>query len=333
MGADEARALQVADRLTAAAERFLGAPIELRGFQKQMVPVNLQTLGGAPWGAGPGGAAGNDPAAVWPAVWSFIEEHTDGEKAWHEAGEEASADEAGALDLDDAQRLDDDAGFDAERMVTAAEAEALHGPAGDAEATDDDVFVVETSELPPESPPESLEPEPAKPAKRRAETTVADLMARTRRRLTEAEPGSDEPAEAPEGAEPDLSLYLTGGGVALAARSPRHPQTQIVLDENGVIHLLRRHTAGDEDPAMSLRAAVLDLIETRAWVREHADLLAMTQRQCHFDLRAEPVLHLFTDEAKVGAALVGRLGEFVRLHLLKEVKIGRQSTWFSTELN
>jgi hypothetical protein len=122
--------------------------------------------------------------------------------------------------------------------------------------------------------------------------------------------------------------------VALAARCPKHRQTQIVLDEHGVLHLLRRHESdGSEDAALALRSAVLDLIETRAWVREHAELIAMTQRQCRFDADAEPVLHLFTGEAKLGAALVGRLGEFVRLHLLKEVRVGKQSTWFSTELN
>jgi hypothetical protein len=82
-----------------------------------------------------------------------------------------------------------------------------------------------------------------------------------------------------------------------------------------------------------LREAVVELIEARAWVREHADLLAMTQRQLRFDAQAEPVLHLFTDQARLAAALAARLGEFVRLHLLKRVTVGAASAWFSTELN
>ena len=44
-GADEARSLQVADRLTALGHGFLRSSINLIGWQKQMVPVNLRTLG------------------------------------------------------------------------------------------------------------------------------------------------------------------------------------------------------------------------------------------------------------------------------------------------
>jgi hypothetical protein len=63
------------------------------------------------------------------------------------------------------------------------------------------------------------------------------------------------------------------------------------------------------------------------------DLLQLTQRQCRFDATAEPVLHVFTDDAKTAAALVGRIGAFVKLHLLKQVEVGTESTTVSMELN
>src|SRR5690606_18284235 len=122
-------------------------------------------------------------------------------------------------------------------------------------------------------------------------------------------------AAAPDTAlEPDLSNFLTGatggiaGGMALEARCPHQPRTQLVLDQRGGLHLLRRHasartdralpTSPTEEPALhELRAAVLDLIESRKWGQEHVELLELTQRQCRFARQVQPVLHLFTDRA------------------------------------
>lgn len=142
---------------------------------------------------------------------------------------------------------------------------------------------------------------------------------------------------------PDLTPYVAGG-VALEARCPRHPQTRLVLDERGVLHLLRRHVSsrttivhrdipvGDQAQE-PLRAAIVELMEARAWVRENLALLAMTQRQFRFDASAEPVLHLFTDQAKPAAALVAHLGALIKLHLLNEIRVGATVSWFSAELN
>ena len=126
---------------------------------------------------------------------------------------------------------------------------------------------------------------------------------------------------------PSLSTYVTGS-LAIEARCPKHPATQIVIDQDGALHLLRQH-----DHAATLKDALVDLIETRVWVREHAELLQLTQRQCRFDLSVEPALHLFTDDAKPAVQWAAQMGEDLRLHLLQRVAVGDASTWVATELN
>jgi len=127
---------------------------------------------------------------------------------------------------------------------------------------------------------------------------------------------------------PNLASYLPGS-VPLEARCPRHPQAQIVVDQDGVIHLLRRH----EGEAASLKDALVDLIETRVWLREHIEIIRLTQRQCRFDVGVEPVLHLFSDQAKAAVKLANQLGEDLHLHLLQRVSVGPQQTWCCTALS
>lgn len=132
--------------------------------------------------------------------------------------------------------------------------------------------------------------------------------------------------------QPDLAALLTcvPGAVRLDARCPHETGTQLLLDQQGRLHLLRRHPS-DRDPA-ALRAAVVDLLATRRWVREHLPLLRLTQRQCLFRDDAEPALHLFTPDAKSAVGLAQRLGNELQLHLLQQVRLGNQSTWLCNDL-
>ncbi len=132
------------------------------------------------------------------------------------------------------------------------------------------------------------------------------------------------------------------GGIALEARCPYQPLTELVLDEAGRLHLLRREVPvavhGSEAEAKAqhdagIRAAIVDLVEARKWVREHLALLKLTLRDANFDADADPTMHLFTGMAHLATPLVAKLGDQVRLHLLQEVHIGRESTWFTTPLN
>ncbi|MCX5662397.1 MAG: hypothetical protein NTW19_22180 [Planctomycetota bacterium] len=208
-------------------------------------------------------------------------------------------------------------------------------------------------EVAPARPRSFLPPRATPPAPRTAQRPAAQVSpafaAESAAASSQTARASAEVAEPTEAAgvspdfAPDLAQYVAGG-VALEARCPRHPQTSLVLDEQGVLHLLRRHAsapplgmhrdAPTRDATQEvLRAAIVDLIEARAWVRENLVLLSMTQRQFRFDAAAEPVLHLFTDQAKPAAALVAHLGALIKLHLLHEVRVGATVSWFSTELN
>ncbi len=146
---------------------------------------------------------------------------------------------------------------------------------------------------------------------------------------------SGSPTACPEhsDAAPDLLHLISAthaGAVALEARCPLQPATQLILDQSGRLHLLRRQ---DEALHEDLRIALIDLIEARTWVRQHLSLLSLTMRQCRFDLSRKPVLHLFTSESKVAASLVGRVGQYVRFHVLQRIQVGDGTTWVSTDLN
>lgn len=164
----------------------------------------------------------------------------------------------------------------------------------------------------------------------------------------EPEPGaadrslSDPGTSATDPAEPDLAaLVSTGGalagGLALEARCPHQPGTQFMLDTAGRLHLLKRQdldeTGGESGELAQLRRAVVELLEARQWVREHLDLLRLTQRQCRFSGEAEPMLHLFTHRADLACGLAARLGAGLKVHLLKSIRAGGSITWICEPLN
>lgn len=141
--------------------------------------------------------------------------------------------------------------------------------------------------------------------------------------------------------ELDLASLLADTAAALAgptlldARIPDQPGTQLVVDDAGLIHILLRHSTltRDADAASAdPKQAILNLIQANKWVAEHLELIALTQRDHEF-VTAEPTLHLLTDRADLAMGLVGRLGGSLKLHLLQEVKLGRESGWFCTPLN
>ena len=274
MGSDRTASRAAAGKVRAAAESFLKTPIELVGWQQQMVPVNLRQIG--TW-------EGTD--TVWPAL-----------AAWLSELDEPMVEEVEAV----------------EPASTGVE-EPIIEP--EPEPEPDQVATLPIEPVAPE--PEPRNPEPAV-------ASVSNPEPRT--------PNLDQ--------DPDLASFLTTadggvpGGIVLEARCPQQPLTQLLLDDAGRLHLLRRSELSDalgDDTA--LRVAILDLIEARRWVRDHLDLLQLTQRQCRFDAGADPVLHLFTDRADRATALVAQLGPMIKLHLLQSVAVGDQRTWFCTALS
>ncbi|MCC7193798.1 MAG: hypothetical protein IT444_13570 [Phycisphaeraceae bacterium] len=318
VGADEARSFQAADRLRAYASAAGLGMIELVGWQKQMVPVELTSL-----------ASFADPQGAWARLWPTFKDHAGIDETLPPAEsltETEPSDQKPQPKLaDHAESPDQSAAVKREQPARDA---AEPAKAQVSRRLADELLEEEDDESDDQQEDRAAEPVAPKLPRRKVQPTEQVKPSRAPR-------AAEEPS-APAAAEPELASFVSGL-VALQARSPRHAATQLALDEDGVIHLLLRHESPRRpsltDAADSLRAAVLELIETRAWVKEHHVLLAMTQRQMRFDDRTEPVLHLFTDDAKLATALVTRLGQYVRFHLLKRVALGESSTWFSTEMN
>lgn len=133
--------------------------------------------------------------------------------------------------------------------------------------------------------------------------------------------------------ELDLVALIAQGPAALSdpvsldARLPDQPQTQLVVDAQGTVHLLAHHLEEQGDA----RASVMQLIEAGQWVTDHLELIALTQRDRDF-VDTPPVLHLLTDRADQTTQIVGKLAGQIKLHLLQQVTLGKESGWFCTPL-
>ena len=157
----------------------------------------------------------------------------------------------------------------------------------------------------------------------------------------QAGPWPTEPPGNRSRADPDLGHILASGpgairgGVALEARCPFQPQTQLIIDGDGRLHLLCRCKLGEPQlvGVEAMHNVVVDLLEARKWVREHIELLELTQRECRFDTAAEPVLHLFTDRGDLATDLVARLGHLLKLHLLHDIEVGGELAWYCVPLS
>ncbi|MEX0654562.1 MAG: hypothetical protein WD151_10620 [Phycisphaeraceae bacterium] len=301
MGCDDETARRGIARLRSAAGSFLDAPLELVGAQRQMAPVNVRQLGRF------------EPVdKLWPPL-----------RRWLASLEPAEA-----------------------TAIPATRPQSVAASVDEAEDVDEAVEPSPADEAVVDTP---REPEPDKrESKRETRTGRAaehrGLPAGAREDVENARP-CVEPATSAKPADddaPDLAAFLTrdslAGGVTLEARCPHQPNTQLLLDQNGRLHLLHRHAPADDatpadDDLPQLRRAILELLEARTWVRDHLDLLQLTQRQYRFDAAADPQLHLFTHRADLATALVARLGSTLKLHLLQKVGQGDHATWFSTPLS
>ncbi len=150
---------------------------------------------------------------------------------------------------------------------------------------------------------------------------------------------SDARQQAAVACELDLIELLPFDAVLLEGRCPQHEHIRLMLDQAGRLHLVASDTAegerrgADLGGAASLRSLIVDLMHTRDWVCEHFQLLQMAHSGLLLDRQAEPVLRVFTDQAKAAVALVGQLGSAVKLHLLQKAVVGQDEAWCACELN
>ncbi len=311
MGSDPKDSQAAARKFQSAAESFLETPVQLLGWQKQMVPVNLRHLGRF-----------EDVQSAWPRL-----------ARWFERCEASEI------------QLVEEPIFQNEPAPTPdyqppAPPKPVPAPAA-----------LGHRETPPRFQPRQR-PEPSVPTPALAEPAAVYEAPQPIEPPPAPKPQPIEVAPAPQPQprpepepqvelaidEPDLvELLMAGpgevpGGIAMEARCPHQPNTQLMLDQAGRLHLLHRHDS-EADGLEGLQPAMVDLLQARKWVYEHIELLQLTQRQLSFDYEAEPVLHLFTDRADWATALATRLGEALKLHLLQAVEVGDQQAWFCTPLN
>ena len=356
LGSDRSASESAWAKLTSATRPVMRAPAEAVGCQRRMVPVNLRQLGRF----GP-------TDQLWPRLAEWLQTLETRRPACDEPlvldeapgapASDAAADEAGPQVAD--APTDDGAADRFSEAGASADTEDAWAWLRDADRPgrfDDDPErrdptagaprALSDAESPGEPAPSAGAGTEQSAAGARADDSAAGDGSEKAASASTADADADTPIDPPPATDetPDLATFLTGrdgalaGGMALEARCPEQPLTQLVLDQDGRLHLLRRHDSARDDHQQrdnvdGLRAAVVDLLAARRWVRQHLALLQLTQRQCVFDHHAEPVLHLFTDRADLATGLAGRLGETLRLHLLQHVRVGDQSTWLCTPLN
>ena len=321
MGSDPKQSQAAAHKFQTAATGFLESPVQLLGWQKQMVPVNLRHLGRF-----------EDVDAAWPrlAEWftrcaASITQPTD-PPAFQDRPTPEPTYQANPTPPPPEVKIQE---------VKAPQAPT---PTPTAQGRRDTParFQPRPRPEPPEAP--APPPEVKTPGPEPEPVTVPEPVA-AQHKVAEPQPEelpvSDETFEVDEPNLVELLMAGSGalpGGIAMEARCPQQPNTQLMLDQAGRLHLLYWHESA-EDGIDGLQPAMVDLLQARKWVREHIELLKLTQRQLNFDTDAEPVLHLFTDRADWATALAARLGDALKLHLLQVVQLGDQQAWFCTPLN
>lgn len=324
MGSDEQTAQETSAKLSETAGNFLATDIELIGSLKQMVPVQMKTLGSFEGGEG-----------VWPQLLAWLEDRADGQTVtlprsqpprMTAAEMEVAAEEDGiptaALD-----ELPEDLLPSNEIASAVLEPAATTYIPDDAPPVDGDApssvreFVErlkkpKTQEPSSAAPPPPVEPEPA------PESVAAP---------------SPSPAAAPQPVavantddnQPSLAeLVKDQRVVALRARCPHDNDVQLGVGEDGRLQLLLRHS-GEAD---HLKEALSRLTYVGHWAGLHAEILQLTAPDTSINSQLAPAMHLFTEYGKAAAAMVAYVDPDTHLHLLQRIVVGDQRTWFCTAL-
>jgi len=295
MGSDGSVGRGVVAKLSQAACSFLSTPVELEGWQKQMRPVHMRGIG----------YFTDDDGDPWPRLKTVLERF---------------AEESKPETVDSGDAMAADAG-DAPLAGTLTKQKVMH----DVDEQDDtsvDRWQTAAGEY-------------ADNVGELEDTVVSEHL---------PAPDGEIQTSTDQDAELDLCAYVQGGCERLEARSPYWPDAQLAVDERGRVHVLMRFggqdTAAEDgsqpidlDAAVMLRAAMMGLMEVGQWAHAHISLLKLACPGGMLDESAQPVLHLFTDHAKPAAAIVGRLGEMVKVHFLQEVHVGASSAWCCAALN
>ncbi|MCE9589677.1 MAG: hypothetical protein K8S99_04045 [Planctomycetes bacterium] len=347
MGSDDDSAVRAAQQLDQAVRLATGVPVQLIGSQRQMGPVTLHRLGTF------------EEAAASDAAVSFAIDHlavpvavADAPLAEPATPTPAAPGTPGATHINDihdppavaAVPVPDIVTFlKAPQPATPMSAAPVHPAAPPASTPAFSAPHPQRPQQPAQPAPQdaaATRPAPA-PRPKAPPVTPPPIAARPSPSPRPAAPATPVPPPVPEPVAshtveadadaPELVEFMLSqlpGAIALDAVCPRHPDTRLVLDQDGRLHLLCQHTTPGD-----LSAALVVMLESRAWAREHLALLRLTQRQLRFSDDAEPAMHLFTDQSRAATALITRLGDMVHVHLLQEVQLGDETAFLCTPLN
>ncbi|MGB0766218.1 MAG: hypothetical protein ACPGYV_00755 [Phycisphaeraceae bacterium] len=325
MGSDESASRDATRRIAESLAYDLANPVELIGHLKRMQPVQVRDLGSFP-----------DPVALWPGLVAWIDTlevpepmPTPTPSVNTEHADEAAAEPPRiASPPDPAARPQPTAASRPAPMPRFRQAK----PRPTAAAP----VIAEGLETPDDRAAKTARPAAASASGARRSPT-ADASRHTTHKVSDtitaqsvAEPMRPAPTPRVLTPEPELDLVaLLAQGpaaldrpVVLDARIPDQPDTQLAVDAEGTVHLLKKGSGVVSEDVMRLVAA-------GRWVADHLELLALTQRDRDF-VDAAPVLHLLTEHA---GQLVGKLPGQVRLHLLQQVTLGKETGWFCTPLS
>ena len=320
MGSDDEAAAQAARRIAGELHDDLANPVELIGHLRRMQPVQVRDLGSFP-----------DPVALWPKLVSFFDALQVPEPLAMPEPEPTPVEESAPAQEPEPTYQDT-----AEPMPAPPRAKKPQAP----------TRIPPKPRSAPQPPPAASRPEPTprfRQARPKPEPVYEESETAGARRSPATKKVSDtvssvgtptRPAPTPRVLTPepelDLIALLAQGTAALDspvvldARIPEQPDTQLAVDTTGTVHILAR---ADTD----FNQSVMRLIEAGHWVTDHLELIALTQRDHDF-VETEPVLHLLTDRADLTTQVVGKLAGQIKLHLLQQVTIGRESGWFCTPL-
>lgn len=326
MGSDPSRGQEVAKRIDAGSRGLLQQPVALLPSRRQMAPVNIQTI-----------AVFAPAMEMWAEMTAYLSSVDAAQVSYAPSDEAAPAtpsiEEAASYE---ASFADSERGVDSFRLPESrrvspqrqspsqliakqeeppitAESSSSHSAAPAVEPV-----IVQTPIAPAAAAAPISEPEPVQTA------SATDTV--------EAPKAFDQDVVSSERESLDYVRWIIPGAVSLEARCPYKPSVQLALDQQGQLHVMAG-AADADNQGRSPREMAMDLLEVRQWAIDHLSLLGLTQRQCRFDLTADPVVHLFATDGIAATTMARSLGTSIKLHLLQQAHIGSQSTWVASPLN
>lgn len=289
MGSTGPTSLHAAKKLSKVSAALLDRPVEVLGHHQRMEPVNLHQLASFDLATNP-----------WSDIAAYVDSLED--PVFDEPAVEEQTLEESAIKV--------------EANKAEAETESISMPTQLETLTPEELSVLTEqasrfaeAEAEAEIEP-SVSPEPATIES----SSIATQPTQSTQPAQPAQPTQSMP-DADSLSQQIISTHIPGG-LILEARCPDHPAAELILDQQGNIHIAMRHDDQRSEQSSDLKPMLIDALAVAQWVQTYRDLLALTQRQCQFAEYMEPVIHLVTPRADRATDLIrARLADDLHLYL------------------